>query len=222
MPLVVDTFKAGTIEANIYLKNGIPLSSGGGCTPITYSQLTNLISLSELECGTYYLITDFQSIYDQPDFDYDGNRIITGNSRTGITEQLLVFATSESTLADKVYSLDYPYDKLTYDINFTTTEISNTPAKGRITERIDEFNNRTDYDHRNILFKRYKLYTTRQELPLNGQIEVLLGGTITGQSTSFSQLSVGDVIYVPNNNLLYEIISISCDTEMVVSGVTIQ
>jgi hypothetical protein len=51
---------------------------------------------------------------------------------------------------------------------------------------------------------------------------VLLGGTITGQSTSFSLLSVGDVIYVPNNNLLYEIINISGDTEMVVSGVTIQ
>jgi hypothetical protein len=199
------------------------LSTGGGSyEEVTYDELYSMYTGSTLTPGGYYLITDFQSIYDQPDFDYDGNPIITGNSKTGITEQLLVFATSESTLADKVYSLDYPYDKLTYDINFTTTEISNTPAKGRITERIDEFNNRTDYDHRTILFKRYKLYTTRQELPLNGQIEVLLGGIITGQSTSFTLLSVGDVIYVPNNNLLYEITGISGDTEMLVSGVTIQ
>jgi hypothetical protein len=198
------------------------LSVGGTYEEVTYDELINLFSSEILTPGGYYLITDFQSIYDQPDFDYDGNPIITGNSKTGITEQLLVFATSESTLADKVYSLDYPYDKLTYDVNFTKTEISSTPAKGRITERIDEFNNRTDYDHRNIFFKRYKLYTTRQQSPLNGQIEVLSGGTITGQSTSFTLLSVGNVIYVPNNNLLYEITSISGDTEMVVSGVTIQ
>jgi predicted esterase len=29
------------------------------------------------------------------------------------------------------------------------------PAKGRISERIDENNNRTDYDHREIKFIRY-------------------------------------------------------------------
>jgi hypothetical protein len=202
--------------------SGLSVGGGGSYENVTYDELYSMYTGSTLTPGGYYLITDFQSIYDQPDFDYDGNPIITGNSKTGITEQLLVFATSVNTLADKVYSLDYPYDKLTYDVNFTTTEISNTPAKGRITERIDEFNNRTDYDHRNILFKRYKLYTTRQELPLNGQIEVLSGGIITGQSTSFTLLSVGDVIYVPNNNLLYEITGISGDTEMLVSGVTIQ
>jgi hypothetical protein len=202
--------------------SGLSVGGGGSYESVTYDELYSMYTGSTLTPGGYYLITDFQSIYDQPDFDYDGNRIITGNSMTGITEQLLVFATSESTLADKVYSLDYPYDKLTYDINFTTTEISSTPAKGRITERIDEFNNRTDYDHRNISFKRYKLYTIREQSQLNGLIEVLSGGTVSGQSTSFTLLSVGDIIYVPNNNLLYEITDISGDTEMVVSGVTIQ
>jgi hypothetical protein len=199
------------------------LSTGGGSyEEVTYEELYSMYTGSTLTPGGYYLITDFQSIYDQPDFDYDGNPIITGNSKTGITEQLLVFATSVNTLADKVYSLDYPYDGLTYDINFTTTEISNTPAKGRITERIDEFNNRTDYDHRNVFFKRYRLYTYREELRINGTFELQSDGTILGTNTTFSALSVGDIIYTPSTNPNYfEIVNIIDNNNMIVSGDTI-
>ena len=198
------------------------LSTGGTYEEVTYDELINLFSSEILIPGGYYLITDFQSIYDQPDFDYDGNPIITGNSKTGITEPLLVFATSASTFSEQAFSPLYPTDKITYVINFTSTEVSNTPAKGRITERIDEYNNRTDYDNRNILFKRYKLFTYRPGQPADGTIELLSDGTINGINTFFTTLNVKDVIYIPNTNpSYYEIVSITGNTAMTVSGDTI-
>jgi len=198
------------------------LSTGGGSyEEVTYSELYSIYTGGTLTPGGYYLITDFQSIYDQPDFDYNSTPIITGNSKTGITEPLLVFATSSTTLSNQAFSPLYPKDKITYDITFTTTEVSNTPAKGRITERIDEFNNRTDYDIRNILFKRYRLYTIRQELPLNGQIELQADGTVSGQGTTFTALTIGDVIFMNGNGQLYEITGITDNTTMGVSGDTI-
>jgi hypothetical protein len=197
------------------------LSVGGSYEEVTYDELYSLYSGGTLTPGGYYLITDFQSIYDQPDFDYSGQPIITGNSKTGITEPLLVFATSSTTLSNQAFSPLYPKDKITYDITFTTTEVSNTLAKGRITERIDEFNNRTDYDNRNILFKRYRLYTIRQGVPLNGTIELQSDGTVSGQNTTFTALTIGDVIFMDGNSQLYEITGITDNTTMGVSGDTI-
>jgi hypothetical protein len=198
------------------------LSVGGSYEEVTYDELYSLYSGGTLNPVGYYLITDFQSIYDQPDFDYSGQPIITGNSKTGITEPLLVFATSSTTLSNQAFSPLYPKDKITYDITFTTTEVSNTPAKGRITERIDEFNNRTDYDNRTILFKRYKLFTFRPNQPLNGTIQLFNNGTISGTNTTFTTLTVGNVVYIPSTfPSYYEIVSISGNTEMIVSGDTI-
>jgi hypothetical protein len=45
--------------------------------------------------------------------------------------------------------------KIQYDWTYNTTFVNGSPAKGRISERIDENNNRTDYDHREIKFIRY-------------------------------------------------------------------
>ena len=194
------------------------LSVGGSYEEVTYDELYSLYTGGTLTQGGYYLITDFQSIYDQPDFDYNNNLIITGNSKTGITEPLLVFSTSSTTLSNQAFSPLYPKDKITYDITFTTTEVTNTPAKGRITERIDEYNNRTDYDHRNIEFKRYRLYTIRQGYTENGTVELLGDGTILGTDTAFTGYSVGDVIYLDYSGLYYEITGITDNVTMNVSS----
>ena len=64
-----------------------------------------------------------------------------------------------------------------------------------ISLRIDEFNNRTDYDHRNILFKRYKLFTYRNELRLNGTIELLSNGTVMAWGKNdLGQLGIGNYV----------------------------
>jgi len=196
--------------------------TGGTYNSVTYSYLTTLITGSSLQSGSFYLINDFQTCYDQPDFDYNNNAIIGSNYKQGPVEPILVLATSANTISEIAYQPAYPKDRILYDWTFSTTEATNGPAFGRITERIDEFNNRTDYDHRNILFKRYRLYTSRDGQPLNGTIEMLSGGNVVGVGTTFTGLTVGDVIYVPSLDPgHYEIISITDDLNMTVSGDTI-
>lgn len=127
-----------------------------GSILVTYNELISAIGTNNLVANKSYLIVDFQTIYDQPDFDSFGNPKTSVITKTSLTEPLLVKAISENEISNVVNSLVYPNDKIKYDWAWDETEIMGEPAKGRITERIDELGNRTDYDHRNILFKRYE------------------------------------------------------------------
>lgn len=141
---------ANTISATTYYN--LPLS---GYVNVTYSELTTLINTDGLSIGVYYLITDFQTCYDQPDFDYGGNPITSGNYKQGPVEPLMILATSVNTISNEAYQSAYPNDKITYDWTYNITEVTNGVALGRISERVDDMGNKTGYDHRNILFKRY-------------------------------------------------------------------
>ena len=145
-----DGLSANTFSATTLFGDGSNLT--GIVTEIyssvTYSELYNLFTGETLNPGSYYLINDFQTCYDQPDFDQNGNAIVGNNYKTGTTEPILVLATGVNSLSPKAYSLEYPLDEISYDISFTVTERTGNPAKGRITERIDERGNRTDYDFR--------------------------------------------------------------------------
>ena len=46
-------------------------------TPISYSSFTTLITNSGLTQGSFYLINDFRTCYDQPDFDVNNGSITT-------------------------------------------------------------------------------------------------------------------------------------------------
>ena len=122
---------------------------------VTYSEFYNLITNNQLAIGFRYAIIDFQTVYDQMDFDNSGNLKPTLTTKTGAIEQIWVLALSSNQIADKAYSATYPNDEIQYDWTYSTTLVNGAPAKGRITERIDEWNNRTDYDHREIKFIRY-------------------------------------------------------------------
>jgi len=221
MPYVIDTINTGSINAETYLRNNIPL--GGGFTPITYSELTNLISTSGLELGGNYLITDFRTCYDRPDYDENKNPISVSSSSyfEGPIEPIIVFATSNNTLAIDGYQSTYPNDKIKYDVTYSTTE-SGGAAFGRITERVDNYNNRTDYDHRTIEFKRYVFYYFSKETPETGTMELLKTGTVTGLGTTFTNYSPGQVIAYPNSSeVFFRIDTISSNTGMTVSGLSI-
>jgi len=184
---------------------------------VTYSELYGMYTGGTLSAG-YYKITDFQTCYDQPDYDQFGNPIYTGNYRTADIDPIIVFATSNSSLAPQAYQPSHPKDKITYDITFTTTERTNSPAKGRITERIDEYNNRTDYDHKAVKFKRYTTYFVTGSV--NGRITGFTDYNVYGKDTTFtSDLTVGDVIFIEYNYpKFFEITNIISDTEMTVYG----
>ena len=177
-------------------------------------------------------MTDFQTCYDQPNYDSLGNAIITGNYKTGTTEPILLLATSTTGFSPTVYSTLYPQDKISYDFTWNTTEVTLSPAKGRITERIDEKNNRADYDFRVVQFIRYVGFFSEQYLP--GKIDInattgLVSETSTG-TTFTSDFIVGDILgvfYSAGNNAplgcfqYYEVTSIVSDTEMYVTGRTL-
>jgi hypothetical protein len=193
-----------------------------------YNELRSMITGSSLNAGSYYLITDFQTCYDQPNFNNVGDPIVTNNYKTGNTESLLLLATSTTGFSPTVYSTLYPEDKITYDITWDTTEVTSSPAKGRITERIDNFNNRTDYDHRSILFKRYRGYSYNKNSPLAGLIGIngITGttGILYGNTgTTFnSNISSGSIIAIPNlNPSFFEVISVASNSLAIISGVTI-
>ena len=124
-------------------------------TEVTYDDFYTLITSGGLTVGMQYILTDFQTVYDQMDFDNTGTLKGTLTTKTGATEQIWVLALAPNQIASQAYSATYPNDKIQYDWTYNTTFVNGSPAKGRISERIDENNNRTDYDHREIKFIRY-------------------------------------------------------------------
>jgi hypothetical protein len=195
-------------------------------TSILYADLLIAYNGGTLIPGMFYLITDFETCYDRPNYDSNGNTVTTGNYvASGTIEPLLVLATSATTLAAEAYSLTYPKDKIKYDITFNTTEVTTGVAKGRITERIDERNNRTDYDFRNVEFIRYQGYFCETLQP--GTVSIS-GTTVTGVDTQFtSNFSTGDVLAVRNQGAqisgfyFYEITDVVDDTTMNIAGVNV-
>ena len=200
---------------------------------ITYNEGTYLQFVAEagsgiLTPGRFYLMSDYQACYDQPNYNNVKNPITTGNYMTGDTEPILLLAISTTGFSPTVYSTLYPQDKITYDITWNTTEVTGSPAKGRITERIDNFNNRTDYDNRSILFKRYNGYSYNENNPasglvgisgLTGTTAVLYGNTGT---TFTSNFSTGDIVSVQNlNPSFFEVLSVVSNSLAIISGVTI-
>ena len=194
----------------------------------TYDELYSFATGGTLTAGSYYLMTDYQACYDQPNFDNLKDPITTGNYMSGNTEPILLLAISTTGFSPTVYSTLYPKDKITYDINWNTTEVTSSPAKGRITERIDNFNNRTDYDNRSILFKRYRGYSYEENSPLGGLVGIsgLTGttGILYGNTgTTFnSNLSTGSIVSIQNlNPSFFEVISVVSNSLAIISGVTI-
>lgn len=196
----------------------------------TYSQFVTEAGNGALTPGRWYLMTDFQTCYDQPNYNSIGEAITTGNYKTGTTEPILLLAISTTGFSPTVYSTLYPQDKISYDITWNITEVTGSPAKGRITERVDQFNNRADYDIRAVQFIRYVGYFSEQYYP--GKINLdattgLVSETTTG-TTFTSSFTVGDIlgVYYPGGAPLscfqyYEITSIVSDTQMYVTGRTL-
>jgi hypothetical protein len=199
--------------------------NGSGVTDITYSELVSEIDGSDLIPGTYYRITDFQTCYDQPNYNYDGSSITTGNYKQGDVSPIIVFAISSDSLASDAYQPEYPNDSIKYDVTFSQTEVTEGEAFGRIIYRKDAQGNAFDYDFREVLFKRYDAYFSEEVY--SGTISITAGGTgegiVTGTGTNFTSFTEGDVVGVLdiNNSPLvtyYEVVSIDDDTNMIVTG----
>jgi len=195
--------------------------NGGGVIETTYSELVDNITGETLTVGAYYIITDFRTCYDVPEYYFDGSpkgsNAIQYNQAS--VDPIIVLATSINTISSTAYQPTYPNDRIQYDWTFNTTEISGGTAYGRISERIDEFNNRTDYDHRNIYFNRFQSYN--QGSQLTGTLNSYNSGTgiMSGNGTSFlSEASNNSVLLFEHQNgyVGVKVVSATTDTELTV------
>ena len=170
--------------------------------------------------GQYYLISDYKTCYDRPNYNQFKNPIAVSIDSyiEGNVIPIIVLAISNNALAVDAYQPAYPNDNIKYDINYTVTESGN-PAFGRITERIDQYGNRADYDHIDIQFIRYNLYNYNKLNPLQGTVELQGDGTVLGVNTLFTNLVPGNIIAIlSTNETFYEVISVLDDTTMTVRG----
>jgi hypothetical protein len=175
-----------------------PAGGGGGYIDITYSEIIYAIDEGVLIPGSYYRITDFRTCYDVPEYYLNGNSKTFGaiDYVQGSLEPIIVLATSTNKISSTAYQPSYPNDRIQYDCTFNSTSNTGGTAYGRITERIDEFNNRTDYDHRNITFNRFQSYN--QDSQLTGTINSYDSSTgiITGNGTLFlDEVETGDILF---------------------------
>lgn len=198
------------------------ITSGGGASlvSITYTGLTNLINTNGLTPATSYLITDFKTCYDTPEYYVNGNAKGSGeiDYRQGNVEPIIVLATSVNSISSTAYQPEYPKDRIQYDIDFSSTNTTGGVAYGRISERIDEYNNRTDYDHRNISFNRFQSYN--KDSKLTGFLDSYNSATgiVTGNGTLFSsEVSTNDVLLFDYQGPRgFKVVSATTDTELVV------
>jgi hypothetical protein len=198
-----------------------PTGGGGGLTDITYSAIRTAIDDNGLIPGSYYRITDFMTCYDQPNYNISKSAITQGIYKTSSVHPIIVLATSVNTLAPDAYQPDYPMDKIKYDVTYSSTYTSGGTAYGRIVERIDEYNNRTDYDHHEVLFKRYRAFY-HEFGPLRGEIQINSNGVVTGEGTYFEDdFSVGDYLAIPDTTqYVFEITGITSSLTMSAMTVT--
>ena len=136
----------------------VSVVGGGGSNyeSITHSALTTLISGSGLTEGKFYLISDYKSIYVQPDFSDIDTAVIVSASliKEGVIEPLIVFATSTNTISSQAWSTTFPDDTIYYDVTVETL-FTGYDTKGKIIRRIDKVGNDISFDFRNVKFKKY-------------------------------------------------------------------
>jgi hypothetical protein len=79
-----------------YLTTGILVNDLIGALPVSFAELQTSITNSKLIPGKRYLITDYQTIYDQPDYDNAGLPKTVVSTLTGIVEPLIVTAVNNN------------------------------------------------------------------------------------------------------------------------------
>ena len=199
-------------------------SAAGGLIETTYNQLTSSLESGSLTPGAYYKINDFKTCYDQPNYNYDGSTITTGNYKTGSLSPIIVFALDSGALASDAYQPQYPSDNIKYDISFNQTEVTSNPAVGRIIYRKDKQGNAFDYDFREVYFKRYDAYVSSDMY--DGIISLSMTGSagfISGSGTEFTQFASESIVGVwdkYNSPLItyYAVLEVLSDYGMVVTG----
>jgi hypothetical protein len=130
----------------LFSSSGISVTSGGA-EDLTYSELVDRINNSALIKGSYYRITDFQTVH----------KILGGTDvNTGSVEPIIVLATKQNQIDSLVFSELFPNDILHYKVLDDTIMAPSSGSKGVILYRKDTQKNLSCYyDFRNVVFRRW-------------------------------------------------------------------
>jgi hypothetical protein len=161
---VGDGMTESLISVIDYFSNALSQGGGGsggagGLLNKTHAEMVAMQGAGTFVPGQWYKITDFSTIYEQP--DYTGTTILNIQAVvvpvvvTSLIEPIHVQAITPTKLNPFAFQNEYTKDIIKYELNYTTP-ITATATTGRITFRQDEYGNTTFYDHRTVLFKRYK------------------------------------------------------------------
>lgn len=116
-----------------------------------YNSLVALYNTGNLSTGTMYIMP------------HQTKHIIPNTNvvNTGTLEHIVLTATSSTSFATNVYSVEYPKDILYYDIKDDKVEDLSQSRQGKIYYRNDTKNNVIAwYDWRNVKFRRWDISTT--------------------------------------------------------------
>lgn len=147
-----------------YTPGNVGTSVGGGGTPAligsyTYAELAALVAGGTLQPGGYYLLNDYVTIYDRPDYELVGMSVVPKavieTVTAPATEPLILFAVDTNSFDAMALSTVYPNDEITYDFTYDETWVNAAPAKGKITYRKTPDGNAMNGDLRAITYKRY-------------------------------------------------------------------
>ena len=155
----MDSSTITEIKRYIAMMGGIRTTGlrGASGTTLIHTPYSNLIDLqvkNRLIPNSSYLITDFQTIYDQPDFYANGNPKSI-ETKYGSIEPLIVTAVNTNTISENAKSYIHPHDTILYTL-YGKTPVNDVETKGVIIYRQDDNNNKTYYDSRAVYFKRYQ------------------------------------------------------------------
>lgn len=122
---------------------------------VTYEELMSLRSNGSLIKGSYYLVTDFQTVT----YIQFSNSLGSEEIYEGTIEPMIVQAVSNSELATEIWSTVHPTDIITWKPDFEDREWDAVLGKstGVITSREDTLLKlKRDFDWRNVIFRRWE------------------------------------------------------------------
>jgi hypothetical protein len=156
-------FKDGVTDGDLILK-GTGGESGGiiSVIQVTFAELKALKDASNLTTGSYYLISDYKTVYKQPvtGIISDSAQGITDGLDTPI-EPIIIQAVTEEQFQPYGFSTVYSSDIVYYDYDLDLSDGGSVNAKGAIYRRQD-VSRAIDigFDWRTIKFRRYEATTT--------------------------------------------------------------
>ena len=132
------------------------LISAGSLIGGTWAEISALKTANGLVVGMKYLITDFETIYDRPDYeDASIPKAVIDTIYSGIIEPLILTAVSANEFNVQALSVLYPNDYIEYRFDYTTF-VNSAATKGKITLRRDTSKLlEAEFDWRSITYKRY-------------------------------------------------------------------